>query len=222
MCSCSGRTHPLLAVPSCAPKYALIPTCFHGDVEMTSTTTSGWGYTCPCSCPCCFSPCFEEVPLKCSLDLRTSWDDSSGTVALDAGFTLLSSARLCCPAVTGCRLSKSQCFSCLLSSLECGVSVCTMQRLFVCACVWVRAAQCRLAMASILVHFSLCLSLSFPPTVSPSPPLISYCRLREQSTSLNWPANQSAWEWVMSQQPRPGVERERSSSGWVIGYHLAG
>lgn len=130
MCSFSGRLHPLLVVPSCTPDYASIPACFHGDAERTFTATSGWGYTCPCSCPCCHSPCLGEVSLKSSLEHWTSQDDSGGTVALrqsrKEGFTLLSSFMfwcpqscpvLSCPAVTGCRLNRTQCFSCLLSSL---------------------------------------------------------------------------------------------------------
>lgn len=123
-----------------------------------------------------------------------------------------------CPAVMGCRLSPTRCFSCLLSSLgvrcECSPNAKTV-------CVWMRASEsgavptCHSINLSLLLpvsffpcHAQHSLSLSFPPTLSFYHALslcllISHCWLREQSTSLGRPANPSVWEWVMSRQPRP-------------------
>lgn len=166
MCSFSGRLRPRRVVPSCTPDYASIPSCFHGDAEKTFTATAGWGYTCPCSCPCCLSPCLEGVSLKSSLEHWTSQDGSGGTVALrqsvKEGFTLLSSFTFCsslsCPAVTGCRLSWTQCFSCLLSSL--GVwCECTPDAKTVCVCMCVSESSAVLACLSI--NLSPFLPLSF-------------------------------------------------------------
>ena len=176
MCSFSGSLRPLLVVPSCTWDYASIPTSFHECVERTFTATSGRGYTCPCSCPCCLSPCFwggvfKELPGALDLPRWQRWNCCTEESQIGRFhppvllwlFNVLLSC-LSCPAATGCRVSKTQCFSCLLSSLgvwcECtrdaktacvcvSVSVCVCMCVCVCVCVWMRAAQCRLASASI-------------------------------------------------------------------------
>ncbi len=180
----------------------------------------------PPSPPCFWRGVFKELPRAPDLPRWQRWNCCSE--AKQAGRfhppVLLSSftsrCPLSCPAVTGCRLSQTQCFSCLLSSL--GVRCeCTRDAKTVCV------RECKQRSAGLPQHQSVLLSpflpLSLTHTLSTSvfpshvlalslslshSLLISHCRLREQSTSLHWPANQSAWEWVTSQQPRPDVERE--------------
>lgn len=77
------------AFPSCSPCH-LVPQTTPRFLPVFMGTLSGHSTsgrclnTCPCSCPCCLSPFsfFGEVSLQSSLKHRTSWDDSTETVAL--------------------------------------------------------------------------------------------------------------------------------------------
>ena len=83
-------------------------------------------------------------------------------------------------------------------------------------CIWVCERECCAEPACLSINLSCVvpLSVSLPFTHMHSLPWSSifHCRLQKQSTSLQWPANQSVWEWVMSQQPGPDAEWE----DWVV------